>query len=92
MIQLNDDYRLTADKRQFIVQKRFIIEDKNSKKFGEVVWRNEAYIPSIESMIRWARNHYLYEYVQKFTNMQEVLNNTAKELNNIGKHITRKNV
>jgi len=44
-IQLNDEYRLTSDKRQWIIQKK---GSKKDKETGEnlTVWRDQTYHPT----------------------------------------------
>lgn len=53
IFNINDDYRITSDKYQYIVQKRFIIDKEGSKNHGQVDWRNEVYLPKIEDVLEY---------------------------------------
>ena len=53
MIILNKDYRVDADKLQFIIQRRKINNDETSENYGKETWINEAYVNSPEKVLRY---------------------------------------
>jgi len=53
LFNINDEYRITSDSYQFIVQKKFIIDKEGSKNNGQIDWRNEAYLPQIQDVLRF---------------------------------------
>ena len=50
---VSDEYRITSDVYQFIIQKKFIIDKVGSKNHGQIDWRNEAYLPKIEDVLEY---------------------------------------
>lgn len=50
---ITDDYRLTSDKYQFILLKKRVIKDKDSKNYGEIAWDTEAFLPQIQDVLKY---------------------------------------
>ena len=42
-LRLTDDYRLTTDAYNYILQKRRVIQDEESENFGKESWSNVSY-------------------------------------------------
>lgn len=51
--EINDDYRITSDKYQYILLKKRIVQDKDSKNYGEAAWDTEAFLPNIEDVLKF---------------------------------------
>lgn len=63
MIILDENHRLTSDKHQFIIQKKMINDDKESKNYREEYWVNDAYVPKIEYVLRYMINNKIKENI-----------------------------
>lgn len=51
-IRLTDDYRITSDSYNLILQKRSVIKKENSENYGEETWTAISWHHSFESIIR----------------------------------------
>lgn len=53
---ITDEYKISADKYQYIVLKKQIIETPGSKHYGETMWNTEAFIPKINDVVKYLVN------------------------------------
>ena len=47
-VVINDDWKITTDKWNFIVEKRSVVTKKGSANLGKSFWKQEAYYPTLE--------------------------------------------
>ena len=50
-IQLTDDYRVRVDTYNYILQKKNIVQDKESENYGKEVWHTIGYYSSLERVV-----------------------------------------
>lgn len=50
---ITDEYRVTSDKYQYIILKKRIVEDEDSKNYGQISWDTEAFLPKIEDVLEF---------------------------------------
>lgn len=60
-MRINDDYKIiSVDKLNVQIQKRTIVEDKESENYGKENWITQAYCSSLESalmtLVKWEIN------------------------------------
>lgn len=49
-IRLTDDYRLATDQFNYILQKRSVVKDENSKNYGNEAWSSIGWYGRLEHM------------------------------------------
>ena len=54
MIHLYDDYYLDNDKLQFVLKKKLIVKDEESKNYGKEKFSNIGHYPKLEQLIKEA--------------------------------------
>lgn len=54
-LQINEQYRISSDRYNIIVEERKVIQDGEKK--GEEYWTNIAYLPKLEDALVWLLNH-----------------------------------
>ena len=65
--QINDDYRLASDSRQWIIQKKGIAKGKDGAE-DSVIWNNLLYYSSLPSAVQAA-----YGYFQRQSEADNIL-------------------
>ena len=74
---INDEYRITSDSMQYIIQKKFIIDKEGSKNNGKIDWRNEAYVPKIQDVLKFFMELGIKENLDNIHVIKEYLDNMS---------------
>ena len=67
MVKVDENYSITADNHCFILKQKYVIQDENSKNFGNVFHRDVGYYTSFAELIKGIRKLYLRDYLKKET-------------------------
>lgn len=70
MIELGNDYVLTADKRQFMLKKRLITQSGNNK--GEAYLVDVGFYPTVAHIMSALTEIHLYDAVAKFDAIDDI--------------------
>ena len=80
MIKITNDYYLDADSRNYILKKKTVVQDENSKNFGEEKYSDEGFYASIESAVKGLLTLLTRNYISKKTvnSIEELKNEIIK--------------
>lgn len=51
MIKINDTYYIDANSNCYTLKEKFVVSDKESKNYGEIVYRDAGYYSSIDNLL-----------------------------------------
>ena len=74
---INDEYRITSDKYQYIIQKRYINQEEGSENYGETYWQNDAYLPQIQDVLNFFMELGIKENLDDIHVIKEYLDNMS---------------
>lgn len=76
MIKVTDKYYVTANTNCYVLQEKGIVQDENSKNFGQEVFKDIGYYTSLESCLKGILKANTREYISKDTTntLQELIN------------------
>jgi hypothetical protein len=81
MIKVTERYYITANSNQYTVLEKTTIKDETSKNFGNEVFRDVGYYPTIEMAIKGIKKVLIREYCSKETTntLNELLEEIKKQ-------------
>lgn len=78
-LQLGDNYRLTCDKYQYIIQKKSI----STKEGVDVRWKGEGFFGDIESVLRYMIDNKIKENISSVEAIIEAVNNLESKFQDL---------
>ena len=73
MIQLNEDYALSADSMNIILHQRMINQKEGSKSFGEEYYSTIGYFNNVESLLRALINRQVLDSIPEQTSLESLI-------------------
>lgn len=90
-IKINDDYKITSDKYNFILQKKRVITDNtkgrkaNPENIGKVVWVDEGYYSDIKHLLKnYASKEMLNSEAKSIQELFDILKDIEKTIERVG--------
>jgi hypothetical protein len=78
---LNTDWRISADADNWILQKRRVVQDEESKNFGQESWVDWAYCSSLERVFTSACEHVARDKWPQITEITKEINSIRALIN-----------
>ena len=73
MLYLDENFRLDSDKYNFILQEKKIVQDKDSKNYGQEVWENRAYCGHIKDVLNYIIRKKIKANMDTLKSVQEAI-------------------
>lgn len=90
MIKVTDKYYITANTNCYTLQEKGIVQDENSKNYGQEVFKDIGYYTSLESCLKGFLTTNVREYIGK--NEVNTLQELIQEIRNIDNYIKSLNL
>ena len=74
MIQLNEDYALSADSMNIILYQRKVNQKEGSKNYGKEYYSVIGYYPSVESLLKALINKQIQLSISEQTTLESLVN------------------
>lgn len=76
MIKVTDKYYITSNTNCYVLQEKGIVQDENSKNFGQEVFKDIGYYTSLENCLKGILKANTRKYISKDTTntLQELIN------------------
>lgn len=84
IFKINEKYQIASDPYNYILQETGVVEDKNSKNFGEPFARNVGYFPNLRGLM----NHLAQKAVKENLGDLKAAEQRIEELKEIAKQLT----
>ena len=90
MVKINDTYYIDANSMSYILKEKVVISDKDSKNYGETIYKDVGYYGSVENLLNSLLKKETRKFISKET--EHTLHELIDEVRNYQKYLESLNL